>query len=230
MEKHKGTMSLYGIALPAMTFVTGPSDYAVSVADVGTLPLLAALAVGIAVSVGSVIAFLNITTRKKDLRDSTAPLIPEEELSGPDWGQETPDEEEDHSLSDYTIPMAKVLVGPVAAESATEDEPRLCGVAGEFAGASFKLMNRSLAIGRDSSKCGIVFPSEAHEISRKHCTVSFDEDAGLFRLEDHDSSNGTYLADGRRLQPGQFYSLKPGEKFAIAGGEHWFEVQEGVFP
>lgn len=92
------------------------------------------------------------------------------------------------------------LVG--TAEMADGSEPMLCGIDGEHAGSCFRILNRRLTIGRDPARCAILFPYEASDISRVHCTLGYREDSRVFVLEDNGSSNGTFLMNGERLKPG----------------------------
>ncbi|MBB6674469.1 FHA domain-containing protein [Cohnella nanjingensis] len=200
---------------------------------IGTLPLLAAMGIGIVVAALAVVAFLQMTARGKNRRDEYA--LPDEaspeqaeretsaDLDG-DWDEDRGDDE-GAILPDYTIPLSRLGSAPEPLVQAGEGEPRLCGLQGEFAGASFKLSARPLSIGRDAAQCGLVFPFDSGEISRKHCSLRYEAERGAFLLEDHGSSNGTFLPDGSRLQAGERYELRPGERFALSGGLHLFEVR-----
>jgi hypothetical protein len=230
-------MSLLGTSsLPLRVFAAGSLETSATQVKVGTLPLLAALGFGIAVAVGSVIAFLQMTARGKEMNDSSTVASEDNEFTYEDtniydWDDEdtTPNSEyEDNLLTDYTIPVTKLLMYPDHAEAANDEEPRLYGVEGEHAGNSFRVLNRRLTFGRDPTQCVILFPYEAGDVSRMHCTLRFIEESRLFLLEDHGSSNGTFLADGERLQPGRKVELRAGERFSLSGNKHIFEVQDIV--
>ncbi|WP_182299223.1 FHA domain-containing protein [Cohnella cholangitidis] len=201
----------------------------------GTLPLLAALGLGIAVAVGAVIAFLQMTAKGKDTYDYSSTTIEDhdhesfEEHSLEEWNEEEtlPNPEAEHNpLTDYTIPITNILSFPDQVEMAEEWEPRLCGIEGEHAGTSYRVLNRRLTFGRDPSQCAILFPYEAGEISRVHCTLRFNEESRTFVLEDNGSSNGTFLYNGEKLQPGMRYELRAGERFSLSGKNHLFEVRD----
>ncbi|TJY40867.1 FHA domain-containing protein [Cohnella pontilimi] len=128
--------------------------------------------------------------------------------------------------SSYTIPLDIVGLKPASPEPEIAGEPRVCGVDGVFAGSCFRLTGGGVSIGRDPAACSVVFPVEIGEVSRRHCTLTFEESRRLFLLEDHGSSNGTYLPGGRRLEPGKRYELRSGERFSLSGSVHWFEVRE----
>jgi len=207
-------------------------------AGVGTLPLLAAMGIGIVVAALAVIAFLQMTTKARNGRDAGAEApdsaeasdAEESSASVPDNGLESAEPDDraadlELPLPDYTIPLPAVRPCSEAASPAEEGTPRLWGVEGEFAGSGFKVSSCWLTLGRDVSQCGLIFPYDAGEVSRKHCSLKYEEDRGLFLLEDHHSSNGTYLSGGERLEPGIVYELPPGSRFFLSGGKHGFEVQ-----
>lgn len=234
---------------------------------VGTLPLLAAMGIGIAAAAVAVIAFLQMTARARKISEDNGDASKEEtaadnvriagdiEREGPnnelkfadnarkfaDSAGEFADNERAAADSgdpdaefaaglgaqapDYTRPLPAMPARPEAALPAEEGSPSLWGVEGEFAGSGFRVSERWLTLGRDSSQCGLAFPYDAGEVSRRHCSLKFEAERGLFLLEDHDSSNGTFLSGGERLEPGIVYELRPGSRFSLSGTRHWFEVQ-----
>jgi hypothetical protein len=203
----------------------------------GTLPLLAALGLGIAIAAIAVIGFLHMTLKGRRFLD-----LSEEEASGAEAADRTETNEvaslaagsseaggdpfdAEGVSADRTMPIGRIPPPIGSADSVALDGPRLYGLGGEFAGASFRIRGQGLRMGRDPEMCQIVFPADSGEVSRRHCTVGFDEEARIFLLVDHGSSNGTFLNDGRRLEPGVPYRLLPGDRFALSGGKHWFEVR-----
>ncbi|TVY01468.1 FHA domain-containing protein [Cohnella terricola] len=143
----------------------------------------------------------------------------DEEASALETSDEVP-------IADYTIPVTQILKFPDQAEPAEGYEPRLCGLEGEHAGNCYRVLNRRLTFGRDPSRCAILFPYEAGEISRIHCTLRYIEENRLFILEDNGSSNGTFLSNGERLKPGVRYELRSGERFSLSGRQQCFEVKD----
>lgn len=241
-------LALAAAAWPgSSTFAAPRQAAALPAAEVeagGMLPLLAAMAIGIAVSVIAVLAFLQMTSRGKSTKDDESrhpdiasfPSNPGQRRSGdePDGGEATEEADEpdepDEAMG-YTVPLRSIdraqdRPDRRRAEPAVAGEPRLIGVAGEFVGASYRLADRPLAIGRDGHQCELVYPDGHAEISRKHCTVSYDAERRVFSLVDHGSSNGTYLRDGTRLASGDRFELRSGDRFALSGEEQWFEVDD----
>ncbi len=220
-------------AAPIQVSASGASPAAATQVTVGTLPLLAALGLGIAAAVGAVIAFLQMTARGKAMSGQHRAAANDEDEDQNEAYTETFEEEsastpeyEEDPLTDYTIPITRILNMPGTAMPAHDGEPRLCGIVGEHAGASYKL-DRRLLIGRDAGQCGVVFPYEAGEVSRRHCTVRYVPEEQIFLLEDHGSSNGTFLESGVRLEPGKQYELRDGDRFSLSGASHSFEVRAG---
>ncbi|MFC5531503.1 FHA domain-containing protein [Cohnella yongneupensis] len=229
------SVALIGLTSVPAQVAAAPITASKAQVTVGTLPLLAALGLGIAVAIVAVIAFLQMTAKGKIIggqlrsdmnEDADMPGEPDaepwnDEESGTEFGYD------EDTLTDYTIPITQILAQVAAAEPAQEGEPRLCGIEGEHAGASYRLMDRRLLIGRDAIQCGVVFPYEAGEVSRRHCTVRYNPETKMFLLEDHGSSNGTFLASGIRLEPGKQYELRDGDRFSLSGAAHSFEVKAG---
>ena len=111
-------------------------------------------------------------------------------------------------------PRASVLV----------QRPVLKGVSGYFAGQTVELDQNYVSIGRDAKQCQLVFPSHSEEISRKHCTLRFDQSSQTFTIEDQ-SSNGTYLLSGERIPQGKVTQLRSGDRFYLSSQENLFEVR-----
>jgi len=103
-------------------------------------------------------------------------------------------------------------------------KPVLKGIAGQYAGSAFSLESGGSTLGRDPGSANLVFGTEASSVSKRHCSVRWDAGRGLFLLEDHASTNGTFLASGERLNPNQPRELRPGERFYIGDLRNQFEV------
>jgi hypothetical protein len=223
------------LAFPMTAHAETALGTSVAQVKVGTLPLLAALGLGIAVAVGAVIAFLQMTARGKESYDfslaSQDETEEESEAEDPEWHEEdtTPNPEyDDNPITDYTIPVTQIMAYSDPAEPAEENEPSVCGLGGEHADNNYRVLGRRLTFGRDPALCSILFPYEAGEISRVHCTLRFMEDNRTFVLEDHGSSNGTFLQGGERLEPGKKIELRGGQRFSLAGDTHLFELRDKV--
>ena len=94
--------------------------------------------------------------------------------------------------------------------SYTPGHGSITALTGMYREAVFQLNHgEALALGRDPSLCQIVFDQLDTDISRKHCSISFDSMANQYLVMDS-SRNGTYTNDGRKLQPGVNERLSPG--------------------
>ena len=81
-------------------------------------------------------------------------------------------------------------------------------------------IREQLRIGRSEQNCQYVISGDTN-ISRVHCCISFD--GSKIRLMDN-SSNGTYFANGIRLNKGEEYEVPPGTIFYLATGNHLFII------
>lgn len=125
---------------------------------------------------------------------------------------------------------AKTAAAPkaAAASSATQAKPKqprpvVKGVSGHFAGQTLELVNGRLSIGRDPSMAQLVYPQDVQDISRKHCTISYEEGSKRFVIEDS-SSNGTYLSSGQKLESGKPYHVNPGSRFYLVDSKEMFSL------
>jgi hypothetical protein len=103
--------------------------------------------------------------------------------------------------------------------------PTLCGLVGQYAGESMPLDGGPSILGRDQHIANLVFPPQADSISKRHCTIRWDVARKVFVLEDLGSTNGTFLASGEKLIPGQPRDLRPGDRFYIGDLRNQFEVR-----
>ena len=80
--------------------------------------------------------------------------------------------------------------------------------------------NDILKIGRSQQSCQYTIAGDTN-ISRIHCYVRYD--GQNIYLADN-SSNGTFFEDGRRLNMGTEYKIKPGTKFYLSTPNHMLIV------
>lgn len=86
-------------------------------------------------------------------------------------------------------------------------------VRGPQVGARWSLgIGVPVMLGRDRSGADIVL--EGHEISRSHVSVCVRDDLSI-EIEDAGSMNGTFAADGTRLQPGTVATVPLGASFFL---------------
>jgi pSer/pThr/pTyr-binding forkhead associated (FHA) protein len=116
-------------------------------------------------------------------------------------------------------PQQPVQPVPVATK------PVVRGLTGQYAGASIPVDARPSVMGRDQAAANLVFGVESDAVSKRHCSLRWDASRGTFVLEDLGSTNGTYLANGERVWPGQPRDLRSGDRFYVGDTRNQFEVR-----
>lgn len=102
---------------------------------------------------------------------------------------------------------------------------RLIGINGCYEGHSIELSAEEIAIGRDPALCQLVFPAEAADVGKKHCTIRYDAANKRFILVDCASTNGTYLLSGQKLPKNGTEYLRDGDRFYLSSMNNTFEVR-----
>lgn len=101
--------------------------------------------------------------------------------------------------------------------------PVIYGITGIYAGQSIALSGGKVVFGRDQTDCNVMFPGNVANISRHHCTLSYDGQAVW--LTDNYSSNGTFLGNGEKLNSGSRVQILPGQRFYLANTQTMFELR-----
>ena len=110
-------------------------------------------------------------------------------------------------------PMASPMASPMAAPAGGK-KPVLLGTTGRYAGQRFDL-TRQVSIGRDATRCNVIFDAGVPGVSGWHCSVFYDPARSRFMLTDHGSTYGTFLGDGQKLAPNVPAYLGVGETFSL---------------
>ena len=103
-----------------------------------------------------------------------------------------------------------------------ESKYYLMCTAGPLAGKKFGVSNRAV-IGRDRSRCNVVFPINQPGVSGKHCEVRVS--GGTMTLCDCGSSYGTFLSDGTKLTPNEPVIIRSGSSFWLGSKDNAFTVK-----
>ncbi|MDM0047929.1 trypsin-like peptidase domain-containing protein [Variovorax sp. J22R115] len=126
------------------------------------------------------------------------------------------------------------LAAPTPSASPAAARPRaalpkatIMGRAGQFKNVSVPIPAEGLILGREGGGNGhLTFAAES-DLSRRHCSISFDEPARRFKVTDLGSSNGTFtVPDGTRLGANQSLMCKPGQTIRL-GRDNVFELTLG---
>lgn len=107
-------------------------------------------------------------------------------------------------------------------ELANDNEWILEEIAGPHGRVALKC-DRPLIFGRSIQNCNMVFPEGTVGISRIHCEI-VPKANGLL-LKDLNSSYGTFLENGVRVNEGSPVLLKKGDVFYLASKENMFKVR-----
>ena len=129
-----------------------------------------------------------------------------------------------------TVPLDPIVsapdpIGHTAPVTGGATAPAACwqirGVSGLMEGRVF-LINGTMRLGR-SPQCDVVFPKETPGVSGTHCELSAEGDRVILR--DLQSTYGTYLSKGVKMEPGVNYYLQLGDVFTLAEGGQSFRLE-----
>lgn len=107
-------------------------------------------------------------------------------------------------------PMPAGYPAPPPNPGAYPGEFRVQGVTGAFSGKRFRVEGHTV-LGRDVTRCKLVFPEHCNKVSRVHCELWVE--GGCVMLKDLGSSHGTFLENGVKLQPNVAVQLRTGDRF-----------------
>ena len=123
------------------------------------------------------------------------------------------------------VGMTKEKAGAVSAGKNVKvgkKDGTITGVSGSYAGAVIPVKSgETVIIGRDPASCSIVVKDE--QASRKHCTISFNGDNGMYSVTDH-SSNGVFDKDGGRLPEKTAVPMSAGSEIRIGKNGEVFRL------
>ena len=114
---------------------------------------------------------------------------------------------------------------PQNAQAANIPQVGVFALGGGLRGRGFRIAGSGVTIGREPS-CEAAFPQGSegsNKVSRRHCKLYFEN--GRLLLVDLGSTNGTFMADGRRLTPMQPVALRPGDRFYLDNPDNMFEIR-----
>ncbi len=144
--------------------------------------------------------------------------------------QKRPDVRPTGRASTYAVNIPPVASAPAVPQKRAAQQavmPKSVSISvlnGKLKGTVIPVADK-VTIGRDPSACDVVFPADTIEVSRRHCSVSFNRQTGRVLLEDFSSANGTYFPSGTRIIPGRLYSLRSGDRFYLGLPDNMMEVR-----
>lgn len=98
----------------------------------------------------------------------------------------------------------------------------LNGISGYHSGKRFGITG-TVVIGRDNTKCNVLFPLDQPGVSGVHCELRIS--GNDLTLKDCNSSYGTYLENGTKLEPNVPVVLRNGSRFFVGSDSNMFEVE-----
>ncbi|MCR5634439.1 MAG: trypsin-like peptidase domain-containing protein [Lachnospiraceae bacterium] len=161
----------------------------------------------IAVAVVAVVIIIAIVTKKKKSQGTNA-------------------QSKDDEFKTEAAPV-RPIVTPAPAQAAAPQRIAMArSLAPQHNGASFSLAHGAITVGRDASVCKIVYQAGTAGVSGKHCTIEYRPAQNVFIVTDLNSSYGTMLANGTKMEPNRHYSFNPGDSIFVGdkANEIRFEV------
>ena len=112
-----------------------------------------------------------------------------------------------------------------AEEKKPAGSPVLLSLSPQHGGLVVQLHHQQpVQIGRDSAVCRLVYQDGTPGVSSHHCQVYYDEGEGVFVVTDLNSTYGTFLAGGQRLQPQTPTKLPPKSAFYLGEVDNTISV------
>ncbi len=123
----------------------------------------------------------------------------------------------DSEKSEYTPPSGTIQLGLEQRQS----QYILDCVSGPTAGQQIVIYD-NFRIGRDPQNSDLTLPEDTKGVSRRHCRIEIRD--GRILLRDLDSSYGTFLENGVKLEAQTPYSIDPGMVFYVGSHQVAFRV------
>ena len=176
--------------------------------------------------IGSVVWLIGRGKKKKKAAAAAA-MHPGTAPMPPDYYSANPSASHGHYPANAQIPpnysagiSAPVTPAHTFPSSFSSGQQLYCQ-GGPMAGATFPV-HGTLRIGRDPAQCQIIFPAEAAGISALHCEIQ-QQPSGIL-LIDCNSTYGTFLLNGRKLNANESVVLGVGDGFYLAENQNLFKV------
>lgn len=119
----------------------------------------------------------------------------------------------------------KKPAAPAEEEKKPAGSPVLRSLSPQHGGLVVQLHHQQpVQIGRDSATCRLVYQDGTPGVSSHHCQVYYDEGEGVFVVTDLNSTYGTFLAGGQRLQPQVPTKLPPKSAFYLGEVDNTISV------
>ncbi len=196
-----------------------------------TIPIIVGV-VGVALVITGIILMVSGRKSKKTPQGQRPPQqgygAPPQGQRPPQQGYGAPPQGQRPPQQGYGVPPQQGYSAPAQQSPPPQSPPQpqvapvLVGRSGLYNGQKFQLTSARLVMGRDPSRCNIVFPEGTPGISSIHCQVWYDPSQSCFFVQDSGSTYGTYLANGSKLPPNVPQKVNPGGTFYLANSATTF--------
>lgn len=113
---------------------------------------------------------------------------------------------------------------PLPATRVASRQAMIKGRRGEHSGEIITIPSGGITLGRDRGNGASLIFSDGSDVSRRHCSIVYDERAGQFAVTDFNSANGTFsMPKGNRLTPNQAWVCRAGQMIRV-GLQNEFEL------
>lgn len=100
----------------------------------------------------------------------------------------------------------------------------IVGTGGVYAGQEFPIEDGTdVTIGRDPTRCSIVYPDDSASVSRRHCAIRYYADTDTYGITDF-SKNGTFV-NGTRLEAGAEREFSAGSVVTLGESGESFRLK-----
>lgn len=123
--------------------------------------------------------------------------------------------------NDPYIPATMAAPPSIPVPTAT---PAVRSLAVQHGGKKVPIGDQAILVGR-SGECRIVYAENTPGVSGRHCAIAWDATANEFIIKDLNSTYGTYLDSGMKLDPNRVYRLREGDSFYLGEKANMLRVE-----
>lgn len=112
-------------------------------------------------------------------------------------------------------PSAPAVPNAPSEQAVSTKKAVIRSMSAQHNGKTFPVGKAPVVIGRDPSKCVIIFKEGTKGVSGVHCSVSYDSETDMFTITDLGSTYGTYLIGGQQVLAKTSLNLRSGDSFYV---------------
>ena len=120
-----------------------------------------------------------------------------------------------------------LFAGKAASKPQTTQRAFIRSLAVQHNGLAVVVRDTPVLIGRDPNSCKVVYVEGTAGVSVRHCSVAYDGTAGEFIVTDLQSTYGTFLMNGQKLNANVPCRIKPGDGFYVGDRANAIRVELG---